>query len=616
MAIKTNTFCAVGYHLPNGSYVTFGGNGAVGPNGALGSDPYPGNFRAQFDATIGDYDGTKAIRILNPCKNSDDFSSAKCQWFDDPSVMSMQAARWYAGAEALADGSIILMGGMSNGGYINRNFPDKDPKTEGGAAQNTWEMWPSNGQSPALVDFLVKTSGLNTYTHMYLLPSGKIFMQANYSTSVCFLVISFTCVNLTLAIWDHTSNTGVDLPDMPGNVIRVYPGSGATAMLPLTPKNNYNPTIIFCGGFSMDADLWGNYSFPFVHTYEMDSSKDCQRITPEPLDGSSPAYEQDDDMLEARTMGQFIILPTGKMLVVNGGSKGTAGYSTTVMAGLSATVSEPNPMGESLADSPALTPALYDPDAAAGSRWSHSNYSAAKYPRLYHSSAILLPDASVMIAGSNPNVDVNLTAKYPTTYAVEIFYPDYFSATTRPQPSGIPSNLSYGGDPFDITVPASSYSGSSNDAADSAIISVVRPGWTTHGMNIGQRFLQLNNTYSVSSDGSIVLHTSQMPPTPEIFQPGPAWVFVTINGIPSNGTYVIVGSGSMGKQPTSAAGALPGSVRADDAKGTADGSATGGSSNSSSSGSSNGNNNSGSTTVQANIVITALAIILPLALWL
>ena len=30
MSVLTNTFCASGMHLPNGSYAAFGGNGAVG----------------------------------------------------------------------------------------------------------------------------------------------------------------------------------------------------------------------------------------------------------------------------------------------------------------------------------------------------------------------------------------------------------------------------------------------------------------------------------------------------------------------------------------------------------------------------------------------------------
>jgi len=61
----------------------------------------------------------------------------------------------------------------------------------------------------------------------------------------------------------------------------------------------------------------------------------------------------------------------------------------------------------------------------------------------------LLPDGSVMIAGSNPNVDVNLTATFPTAYEVEYFYPPYYQSN-RSVPTDIPQTLSYGGKYFDI----------------------------------------------------------------------------------------------------------------------------------------------------------------------
>ena len=68
-------------------------------------------------------------------------------------------------------------------------------------------------------------------------------------------------------LWDHETNTETDLPDMPGGVARVYPASGAVAMLPLTPENNYNPTVLFCGGQNLPDDAWGDYSHPRVNTW-------------------------------------------------------------------------------------------------------------------------------------------------------------------------------------------------------------------------------------------------------------------------------------------------------------------------------------------------------------
>jgi len=308
----------------------------------------------------------------------------------------------------------------------------------------------------------------------------------------------------------------------------------------------------------MSEYSYGNYTYPFIDTWNHPASKDCRRITPEPQNGSSPVYIADDDMPEGRTMGQFIILPTGKLLVVNGGLNGTAGFSQTTLTTPSFAAM---PFGESLSSGPVLTPAIYDPDAPQGSRWSIAGLSASNIPRLYHSSAILLPDASVLIAGSNPNIDVNLSTIYPTTYTAEIFYPPYFSATTRPAPVSMPKTLSYGGNYFDILVPATSYTGSANDAADSASVVIVRPGFTTHAMNMGQRHMQLNSTYTVNSNGSITLHVSQPPPNPNLFQPGPALMFVNILGVPSNGSYLRVGNGQIGTQPTQTVVQLPKNVQ-------------------------------------------------------
>ncbi|KAI0317556.1 glyoxal oxidase N-terminus-domain-containing protein [Amylostereum chailletii] len=557
MDVQTNPFCAAGMHLPNGSWATFGGNNAVGPGG----DNSAAGSTAAYDPTYQTYSGVKAIRIITPCDGSVD--SPGCTWYDSPNGLQMASARWYPAAEALGDGTVVLIGGFIAGGYINRNFPNTDPAYSGGGSNPTFEFFPSRGGQPAVMNFMVKTSGLNSYALTYLMPSGKLFVQANYST----------------ILWDADANTETDLPDMPGQIIRVYPASGANAMLPLTPANNYEPTILFCGGFYMTDGNWGNFTSPYINPWEQNASKDCRRMTPEPQDGSSPDYVQDDDMPTPRTMGQFIALPDGTMLVVNGGNNGTAGYGTAT----GITPIGQMPFGESYASSPEGQPAIYNPNAASGSRWSTEGLATSSIARLYHSSALLLPDGSVMIAGSNPNIDVNTSTIFPTTYTAEYFYPPYFNATTRPTPSGVPSKLSYGGNSFDITVPASSYSGSANDAADNTKIWLIRQGFTTHAMNMGQRIMQLNNTYTVASDGTLTIHTAQLPPNANLFQPGPAFLFVTVNGIPSNGTYVLIGSGSVGTQPTADASVLPASVRVDSASGSAPGSSTSTSSNGSSS---------------------------------
>ena len=174
-------------HFPNGSFATFGGNGAVTVGGDMGSQLNPGGYSAAWDETYQDYDGTKAIRILNPCDAGSDFTSAECAWFDQPDIMSMQEQRWYSTAEPLATGQLVIIGGYTSGGYINRNYPNLDPEFEGGAAECTYEFYPSNGRLVQPMKFLIKTSGLNAYAHSFLLSSGKMLVQANVSTSSYFI---------------------------------------------------------------------------------------------------------------------------------------------------------------------------------------------------------------------------------------------------------------------------------------------------------------------------------------------------------------------------------------------------------------------------------------------
>jgi Domain of unknown function (DUF1929) len=75
-----------------------------------------------------------------------------------------------------------------------------------------------------------------------------------------------------------------------------------------------------------------------------------------------------------------------------------------------------------------------------------------------------------------------------------------------------------------------------------------------------QAFDALNIPPNAMHCSTITLHTAQLPPFPTLFQPGPAFLFVTINGIPSNGTFVIVGNGQIGTQPMASTSVLPSSA--------------------------------------------------------
>jgi hypothetical protein len=114
-------------------------------------------------------------------------------------------------------------------------------------------------------------------------------------------------------------------------------------------------------------------------------------------------------------MPDAVLLPTGRVLIVNGAGSGISGYGNVR-----------DQVGASNADKPVLTPVLYEPNAPAGQRFSLEGMPTSKIPRLYHSVATLTPNGEVMVAGSNPNLDRS-EVKYGTEYRVEWIGPDYMS---------------------------------------------------------------------------------------------------------------------------------------------------------------------------------------------
>lgn len=195
-----------------------------------------------------------------------------------------------------------------------------------------------------------------------------------------------------------------------------------------------------------------------------------------------------------------------------------------------------------------LTPVMYDPTAESGKRWSQASMPKSNVPRMYHSTATLLPDGSVFISGSNPNADYLIKTKYPTEYRVERFYPWYYSMR-RPEPVGLMDRLSYGGPGYDVSLTLEDLRGDLNKIQSTKAV-VIRTGFSTHTINFGMRYVELETSYTVTQlDGgnyNITLHVAQMYPNPAILAPGPAFLFIVVDGVPSIGQMIMVGSGKIG----------------------------------------------------------------------
>ncbi|CAE6405197.1 unnamed protein product [Rhizoctonia solani] len=496
MDVVTNSFCAGGSVLGNGTWLNVGGNQAI-TWGGLTASGQTGNSGPYYDA-----DGGKAIRLLDPCQDK------KCDWVE----ATMSTRRWYPTLETLDDGSLIIIGGNQWGGFVNS------------AGQNnpTYEFFPSKGD-PIGLNILTTTLPANLFPLTWLLPSGNLFIQTNWGTEV----------------FNYKTNTEYTLDDIP-HAVRTYPASGGSIMLPLTPANNWTATLLFCGGSDLQPDQWvENWA---ISAYPADST--CVRMTPD----VEAKWTDDDSLPEGRAMGNMIALPNGQIFMVNGANQGVSGYGNVSWA-----------IGQSYADQPVYKPIIYDPNAPAGSRWSRAGLGQSKVPRMYHSSATILPDGSVFVTGSNPNADYNVGSniKYPTEYRVERFYPSYYSER-RPEPNGLLSQLGYGGNYFNVTLSKDDLFGNVSMISTAKAV-IIRPGFSTHAMNMGQRYLELETSYTGNEDGSGVLHVSQVPPSSAILAPGPALVFVTVNGVPSIGQQIMIGSGQLGKQPVSAVQPLPSS---------------------------------------------------------
>ncbi|QRW07636.1 glyoxal oxidase [Ceratobasidium sp. AG-Ba] len=478
MDVVTNSFCAGGGVLGNGTWLNVGGNQGTS---------YGGLTAPSQDGKDGPYhgvDGGKAIRLLNPCQDKN------CNWWE----ASMPTRRWYPTLENLEDGSLIIIGGNQWGGFVNSQ----------GQNNPTYEFFPSRGD-PVGLNILTTTLPANLYPLTWLLPSGNLFIQSNWKSEV----------------FDYKKNTEFELDDIP-HAVRTYPASGGSVMMPLTPANNWTATLLFCGGSDLQPDQWTEDWA--ISAYPADST--CVKISPD----VSGKWENDDSLPEGRTLGSMILLPNGQIMMLNGANLGVAGYGN---------------------------PIIYDPSAPAGSRWSRKGLSDSSVARMYHSTATILPDGSVLVAGSNPNADYNVGngVKYPTEYRVERFYPMYYSER-RPEPSGLMSQLAYGGNYFNVTLSSQDLGGNSSMISTAKVV-IIRPGFSTHALNMGQRYIELQSTYTGNEDGSGTLHVSQLPPNPAIYPPGPALVFVVVNGVPSVGQEVMVGSGKIEAQNAANVQELP-----------------------------------------------------------
>jgi hypothetical protein len=191
------------------------------------------------------------------------------------------------------------------------------------------------------------------------------------------------------------------------------------------------------------------------------ASAEARRID---ITNPQPQVTKVSSMAYRRHWGTATVLPNGRVFV-SGGSAVNNSAAT-------------DPAGNGVA----YTTELYTPST---DTWTLG--ATADRMRLYHSTALLLPDATVLtMAGGSPGPQRNLNA--------EIYYPPYLfdgdgQRATRPVIQAAPSGLKPGAT-FTIDTP---------DAAGIRRVALVKTGSVTHSFNFDQRFLPLKFTAPTAS---------------------------------------------------------------------------------------------------------------------
>ncbi|HWZ45765.1 MAG TPA: galactose oxidase-like domain-containing protein, partial [Candidatus Saccharimonadales bacterium] len=250
---------------------------------------------------------------------------------------------------------------------------------------------------------------------------------------------------------------------------------GTSVLLPLTPANGYKPTVMIMGG--------GNPATPTTELID--------------LSASVPRWVFGPPMSQARIEMNATLLPSGKAVALGGSvndeNGSTASFNTDI----------------------------YDPGTNTFIMGAPN-----VFPRLYHSNALLLPNATILVTGSNP-------ARGTYEQHSEIYSPGYLfnldgTLATRPSINGVtPGALVYGG-AFQVNTP---------DAAGISSVVLMRPGAPTHSFDMEQRLVGLSFTA-----GSGILNVTA-PPNGQIAPPGYYMLFILNGaGVPSVAQFVRLSS--------------------------------------------------------------------------
>ncbi|KAG8362674.1 hypothetical protein BUALT_Bualt08G0079600 [Buddleja alternifolia] len=354
-----------------------------------------------------------------------------CDWQEIS--LGLNVRRWYATNHILPDGRQIIIGGRRQFNY------EFYPKSSG--ADRAYSL-------PFLSQTNDPTIENNLYPFVFLNVDGNLFIFAN-NRAILFDYVRRVVVR--------------SYPTIPGGDPRCYPSSGSAVLLPLRNLQagaNIIAEVLVCGGAPRGA-----FASARNGTF-VGSLNTCGRIR---ITDSNPQWVM-ETMPMGRVMGDMLLLPNGNVLIINGAGSGTAGWE--------------------FGRNPVLTPVVYIPGNPIGSRFEVQNSTFT--PRMYHSTAILLRDGRIVVAGSNPHISYSFTRLFPTDLSLEAFSPSYLDsqfAKLRPRivSPGSQSKIRYGQQlAIRFTIPPGRLNGTS------VMVTMVPPTFTTHAFLMNQRLLILS----------------------------------------------------------------------------------------------------------------------------
>jgi len=375
-------------------------------------------------------------------------------------IGDMSDERWYPVSTKLQDGSVHILSGSKTG-------PSGAPAGPEPASplNDVYEVYdPAAGISgPQSASFLNQATPYALYPHVFLLPGGELLIQAMRMT--WFL---------------RLDSQQLDGPLMSsGAHPRTYPLGAAGVLLPLMPNSTppYRARVLLIGGGNEPELLM------------TPASAGCEILD---LGEPNPQWRQVASMAQPRVMPDAVLLPDGTVFVTNGSASGFADNMIE----------------------PVFQAELYNP---ASNSW--TQMATMRVPRLYHATALLLPDARVLTAGTDGTFNPE-PFNIPNT-RVEIFSPPYLFRGPRPEILNAPSNLTYG-ESFSVTTGA-------GQGQSIASASFIHPGATTHGVNMAQRCIGLE---ILGHAGDVL--SLRAPLFPAVAPPGHYMLFLVDNqGVPS-----------------------------------------------------------------------------------